>query len=216
VTPELSTPDMIGGHAEVTPTIFYLIGFPGTGKFTVAKAMESLAADRDHHLVVVDNHYINNPIFGVININGSSPLADDVWHRVAEVGEAVFKTIETLSPREWSFVFTNHLDHDDPAAWRWYRRLGQVARARHSRFCPVRLLCGTDELCRRVTGPGRRERFKMVDPEGARRLAMTKRVFLPTDVDVLSLDITDLGPYDAAQAIFDHPFRPTSRRRRWR
>jgi RimJ/RimL family protein N-acetyltransferase len=75
--------------------LYYLIGLPGVGKYTVAKAMERLAAERGKQLVVVDNHYFNNPIFGLVRVDGQTPLPRAVWARVAEVAQAVVTTVET-------------------------------------------------------------------------------------------------------------------------
>jgi hypothetical protein len=83
----------------VESTIFYLIGLPGTGKYAVAKAMERLSANDGFRLVVVDNHLVANPIFNLIHTDGKTPLGPRVWDRVSDVGEAVLRTIETLSPR---------------------------------------------------------------------------------------------------------------------
>ena len=164
--------------------VYYLIGLPGVGKYTVASAMARLAAERGQRLVVVDNHYVNNVIFGLVGVDGRTPLAPAVWARVAEVAEVaeiVFTTVETLSPRGWSFVFTNYLDHSSAEDHRWYRRVRQVANARGSRFVPVRLVCEPDELCRRVASPERSGRLKLVDPVTVRQLAMTRRLLEPDD-----------------------------------
>jgi hypothetical protein len=184
--------------------VFYLIGLPGVGKFTVAKAMARLADEAGQRLVVVDNHYVNNPIFGVLHIDGATPVPQAAWDRVAEVGEAVFKTIETLSPPEWSFVFTNYLAQDEPGDWRWFERVRRVAAVRSSQFLPVRLLCDTDELCRRVTSLERRERLKLIEPATVRELARTKPVLMPHDQDVLTFDVTGAGPDETAKAILNH------------
>lgn len=42
-------------------TIIYLLGFPGTGKYTIAK---EICKQADFKLV--DNHLINNPLFTLI------------------------------------------------------------------------------------------------------------------------------------------------------
>ncbi len=42
-------------------TIMYLIGYGGTGKYTIAKEIAALTG-----AVVVDNHLINNPVFSVV------------------------------------------------------------------------------------------------------------------------------------------------------
>jgi hypothetical protein len=62
---------------------------------------------------VVDNHYINNPIFGLIGADGVTPLPREVWHRVREVAGAVLKTVEEQTPREWHLVFTAYINGDD-------------------------------------------------------------------------------------------------------
>jgi len=184
----------------VETSVFYLIGLPGTGKYTVARAMERLAASEGRRLAVVDNHYINNPIFSLIDTDGKTSLPRVVWERVAEVGEAVVQTIETLSPRSWSFVFTNYLRDDDEADRAWFARIASLAETRRSRFIPVQLTCEVDELCIRVQSPERQRRLKMIDPDGVKALARSVPLLVPP-APYLSLDITDLPPDEAARTI---------------
>ena len=66
----------------------YLLGFAGTGKLTIARAFARSVGAK-----VVDNHWINNPIFGLIDPDGVSPLPDAVWSQTAKVREAVLETI---------------------------------------------------------------------------------------------------------------------------
>jgi hypothetical protein len=187
----------------VKPTVFYLFGFPGTGKYTVAKSMERLVRADGGRLVVVDNHYMNNPIFGVLDIDGVTPLDPIVWERTGEIVEAVLRTIETLSPASWSFVFTNYLQHGAEPDHRLFDRVAKVAVVRGNAFLPVRLTCEVEELARRVVSPERRERLKYVDAEGVRHLATTAEVLSP-QVPHLALDITHLSPDQAAARILDH------------
>jgi RimJ/RimL family protein N-acetyltransferase len=183
--------------------VYYLIGLPGVGKYTVALAMARLAAERGQRLVVVDNHYVNNVIFGLVGIDGRTPLDPAVWARVAEVAEIVFTTVETLSPAGWSFVFTNYLDHGSPDDHRLYQRVRQVANARGRRFVPVRLVCEPEELCRRVTSPERSGRLKLVDPVTVRQLATTRPLLLPDDDDVITIDATRSAVEESAAVILD-------------
>jgi hypothetical protein len=186
----------------VDPSVFHLIGLPGTGKYTVARAMERLATREGQRLVVVDNHHINNPILSLVDADGKTPLPRVVWDRVAEVGEAVVRTIETLSPRSWSFVFTNYLRDDLEPDRAWFARIAALATSRESRFLPVQLVCDVNELCRRVQIPERRHRLKMIDSDGVRALAESVQLLVPA-TPYLSLDITDLPPEQAARTILN-------------
>ncbi len=85
-------------------TIIYLIGFPGTGKYTIALELANRTTIR-----IVDNQLINNPIFSVIGADGKTRLPNIVWDKVGVIREAVLDSICTLSPPDFSFVFTNVL-----------------------------------------------------------------------------------------------------------
>ena len=63
----------------MTPTLFLLTGFPGTGKLTVARAMAAQLEDAGQTVRIVDNHWINNPIFGLVAQDGVTPLPEAVW-----------------------------------------------------------------------------------------------------------------------------------------
>lgn len=181
-------------------TLFYLVGFAGVGKYTVAQALSDLTGAR-----IVDNHYINNPIFGLIEQDGVTPLPEAVWRRTMSVRDGVFETVATLSPRTWNFIFTQVLvEEDSPLAMATYYLLLDVAERRGGTFVPVRLVCSTDELCRRVVAPERRGRMKSVDATEARRHNETLTVFRPEHPNTLTLDTTSLSPAAAAERVLEH------------
>jgi len=187
-----------------TPSIVHVVGYPGVGKYTVAKELADLASVDGLRVVVVDNHLTSNVIFSVLPVDGIAPLPATVWDRVQEVRDAVLRTIEELSPPEWSFVFTNVLTEGVPEDERVVDRLIELANRRHSRYVPVRLSCRTDELLARVTRPDRRARQKWVDPVGVRSFTDTSTVL---DIDHparLDIDVTSLPARDAAALILEH------------
>jgi hypothetical protein len=180
-----------------------LIGFSGTGKLTVAKALRSLLMDRGRTVRLVDNHYVNNPIFGLVENDGVRQLPAGTWDMVGEVRDTIVRTVETLSPRDWSFIFTNDLT-DSLMERAWVERLLAVAEGRGSLFVPVRLLCEVEELCRRIASPERRVLMKSTDPDWIRLRAETQQVLDPGLPSTLTLDITSMQPDEAAGRILSH------------
>jgi hypothetical protein len=185
-------------------SILHLLGFPAVGKYTIAKAVAQAAALGGERFVVVDNHLTSNVVFSVLDVDGVRDLPPNVWDHVGQVREVVYRTIEDLSPSEWSFLFTNVLIEGNPADEDVVQRLRAVAVHRDANYVPVVLTCEVDELLRRVTGADRRERFKWIDPGAVERF-VTSRALLAVDSDApLTLDVTKLSPDQAAHRILDH------------
>jgi predicted kinase len=175
-----------------------LVGFPGVGKLTIARALAIMTGAS-----VVDNHWINDPIVRLVAKDGSAPVPAGVWPQVARVRTAVLDTIATVVPAGRNFIFTYAGSDEDPADRAAFEDYRDVARRRGSRFIPVRLLCAEAELVRRIQSPERRGK-KLTDPDDASHNA---KFLTPLDLRLpgtLSLDVTNLIPEAAASAIFDH------------
>ena len=63
--------------------------------FTSSPIHEQTSAGASHKVHWTNNHWINNPIFGLIDTDGVSPLPDAVWSQTAKIREAVLETIAT-------------------------------------------------------------------------------------------------------------------------
>jgi hypothetical protein len=187
-----------------TPAIVHVVGHPGVGKYTVARELTDLASADGSRVVLVDNHLTSNVIFSVLPVDGIAPLPATVWDRVQEVRDAVLRTIEELSPPDWSFVFTNVVSEGVPGDERVVERLIELASRRNSRYVPVRLSCRTDELLARVTRPDRQARQKWVDPVGVRSFVETSTVLEIAHPARLDVDVTSLPARDAAARILEH------------
>jgi hypothetical protein len=184
------------------PCLFLLTGFPGSGKFTVAQALAAQIESAGDTVRLVDNHWINNPIFGLVDQDGVTPLPREIWNLVGEVAGAVIRTVEELTPRSWHVIFTAHLDGVTDLDF--VPRLESVAAARGSMFVPVRLLVDPEENARRITSPERRLRMKSLDPEEPFRLAAAGPPYDHGHVATLTIDITDTPPDHTATAILTH------------
>jgi adenylate kinase family enzyme len=183
--------------ASFRNTVIYLIGYPGVGKYTIAK---EIAAQED--FIVLDNQLINNPIFNAVGADGKTPLPPGVWENVEKVRDAVLDSIEHLAPPHLNYVLTNYVS-DTPADREIFEKIRSVFERRGSTIIPVLLDCDLDEHTLRIAADGRKERFKDVNPASAQRYAKTSLIQDPLPHS-LRLDITGVSPDKAAAAILAH------------
>jgi hypothetical protein len=186
------------------PAIVHLIGYPAVGKYTIAKAVALLAERQGDRYVVLDNHHTSNVIFAALDVDGIRQLPPTVWDRVREVREALLRTIEELSPREWSFIFTNVLTERDPSDVQVVHRLANLATRRNSSYVPIRITCEAEELIRRVTNADRRERSKWIDPDGVRALVSSTSLLSLDEYDPIEIDVTGVPPEESAWQVLQH------------
>lgn len=187
-----------GRDEEKAGLCLLLAGLPGTGKYTIGSLLtERLAASGETRLV--DSHYTANPVLGLIAQDGITPLPKDVWERVGEIRNAVLETIASLTPRDWSFVFTADVAADDDS-YAFVRHLSAVAAARGTKLLVVRLVCDLDELRRRIVEPGRRQRMKSTSEADATE-RHAQGVGRLDEWSPMTLDVTGLRPDEAVDAI---------------
>jgi hypothetical protein len=177
-------------------TIILLIGFAGTGKYTIGRALAERTGAR-----LVDNHLINNPIFKVVNADGVTPLPSAVWDKVASIRRLVYEAIREISPPELSFIFTLEMRESDANAHRAFLDLQELAAARAALLVPVRLVCDVEELCRRVADPARAAQLKEISPELARKKMAEHTVLNPQHENTRTLDVTAKSPDESVDAI---------------
>jgi hypothetical protein len=179
-------------------TIIVLIGFAGTGKYTIGRELCKRTGAR-----LIDNHLIANPIFSVVNVDGVAPLPAGVWDKVKQIRRTVYQAIRELSPPEMSFVFTVEWRTSVPADLKAFSDLAELAVERKSRFVPIRLICGVEELCRRVVDPSRIPMLKEMSAELARKKSLEDEVLHAPHPNLRTLDVTKRTANGSVDAILD-------------
>jgi chloramphenicol 3-O-phosphotransferase len=187
-----------------TPAVVHLVGYPASGKLTVAKALVEAAAARGQTFVRLDNHLTGDVILSVIE-PGLNPIPGVVWERVEDVREVMYGAIVELSPPDWSFVVTNVVRAGDhPIEIRTVTRVHQLAEERASRHLAVRVHCDREVLLERVSAADRFTRHKWTDPAGVARYMDDNDIIDLSAYDTVDLDTTSQTPEQSAAAILAH------------
>ena len=179
--------------------VVQLLGYPGTGKYTVAKELVRAMEADGRTTRLLDNHASGNLILSLVP-TPTHGIPAPVMDRIIEVRDAVLATLEQHTPRDWSIVFTNFPPDAERA--RALDRHREVAAARGAGFVPVLLECDPDEVLRRVVAPERAARHKLVDPVRLQEI-LDDAVPLPPWDDIRRIDVTTLPPPEAARAILE-------------
>jgi adenylate kinase family enzyme len=175
--------------------IIYLIGFAGVGKLTIAKEIVEQT-----NLILIHNHLINNPILSVVEVDGKSALPPIVREKIDVIRNTVLETIIELSPKNFSFIFTNELIEGKKADMEIFQSIEEVAKKRKSLFLPVRLICDEETLCERVVSEDRKENFKLTDKKVTIEKIRNKKLFTPP-IDHITIDVTQLSAKQSAEEI---------------
>lgn len=167
----------------------YLIGFAGSGKYTIAKEIAKSGYK------VVDNHLINNSIFSLLDLDGITSIPEEAWVPVEKIRHIILDFI-SADPKS-NYVFTNELfeAEDD---WRVYLQVKETAEKRGSLFVPVKLMISPEERKRRITNPERRHRYKSMNPD---EVHQKKEVIKIDHPHLLEIDVTDLSATEASEKI---------------
>lgn len=177
-------------------TFIYLIGFPGSGKLTIAKELQKIIPS-----ILVDNHLINNVVFSLIDTDGKTKLPMQVWDHTLAVRKIALATIRDLAKPDRNFIFTNCLREGDAVDRELYEEIVALAQFRSAKLLPVRISISIDELRRRVVSPGRKALLKDINPLGADENSLNSTVLRPDGC--FELNVTELTAVAAAQRIVE-------------
>ncbi|MBX9696797.1 MAG: hypothetical protein K2X53_01800 [Alphaproteobacteria bacterium] len=171
--------------------MIYLIGQPGTGKYTISQALAKKG------YTICDNQLINNPIFALINYDGFTMVPERAWKAIAQVRNAVFDFLSSW--QEGNFVLTNCL-FENEGDRRCFLQVEAMAMKRGSLFMPVKLYISKEEHLRRIVEPSRRERWKSIDPND---VYADEPILAIQHPNLFELEVSELSPDQAAEFIIE-------------
>jgi hypothetical protein len=172
------------------PTLIYLIGRSGTGKYTIAKELAKSGYR------IADNQLINNPIFELLSYDGFGNIPDIAWEAIGKIRTAILDFI-ALDLHN-NYVLTNELLEDE-GDHHCYTQVKQTANKRNALFVPVKLHITLEENARRIVNPDRALRYKSL----ALDENSTRPLINIADPNLLELDVTSLSAQHAANVILE-------------
>lgn len=175
--------------------LIYLIGRSGTGKYTIAKELASQG------YVIVDNQLINNPIFSLLAteaLNSSLTVPTEAWNAIGRIRNIVFEFM--AQEKSHNYVLTNELFDDDEGDHRLFNQVKDIATKRGSIFLPVKLLISKQENARRISSPGRLERYKSTKID---EKDINRDLIKTTHPNLLEIDVSNLSAQKVAKIITD-------------
>lgn len=174
-------------------TVIHLLGYPGVGKYSIAKEFAKLAGFR-----ILDNQLINNPVFTVVGADGVTPLDSRVWGYCERIRQIVLEAVSELAEPDANFVLTNFPTSDDDIA---LSKTIAIFESRGSGYYPVYLTCDLDTHKQRVVSEDRVHRMKEIDPNGPEKNRNNKPLYYLDYPNRLEFDISSGTPHSAALEI---------------
>ena len=176
-------------------SILYLLGFPGVGKRTIAT---EICCQENFRLF--DNHVVNNVVFPFVRVDDHTKMPEEIWNITRQIREIALNTLVDIGNRDFNYVFTNQLLHDDADDLEIYKSVENAAEQMQSCFVPVRLICDANENKMRIAKPNREVYLKARRPSLIDELQGSKTIE-PDHKNTFTLDITNISAKIAATKI---------------
>ncbi len=175
--------------------IIYLIGFPGSGKLTIAKELCNIIDG-----VIVDNNLFNNIIFDMIDFRNAE-VTSEIWEKIFVIRENMLAILEKYHIESKHYIFTNELIKGDSYDQRVYNSVVNLSKKNECGDSPVVLYCNSGELVKRVQLKEREQERKITDSDFAMRRIKGKKLFVPQGS--LEIDNSNLSAKEVAKKIVE-------------
>ncbi len=176
-------------------TLIYLIGFPGSSKFTTAKELCKII-----DAVIVSNNLFNNIIFDIVKLQDAE-VPDELWEKIFAVRENILAILEKHYIKSKHYIFTNELIEGDHYDQRIYNSVVNLSKKMDMEILPVVLHCNDEELARRIHSKERCRKNKIIDSDFVMKRIEGKRLFIPEGT--LEIDNSNLSAKEVAKKIVE-------------
>lgn len=180
--------------------LFYLFGYPGVGKNTVALEMER----QGKNISAIHNHLLSNALRHVVthlSPDDYARIAPELHHHTMKAWLNFLEFVEKAAP-DRGLVFTSVLYQNEPDRVVFFEFIRNWAAQQGRAFYPVKLICDEQELVTRLQTENRKKSFKLTDATILHNL-MQKNTLLQPD-NCITLDITHMAPNESAAQILQH------------
>tara|TARA_Y100001960_G_scaffold322961_1_gene400482 strand:+ start:2815 stop:3354 length:540 start_codon:yes stop_codon:yes gene_type:complete len=139
--------------------VIFFNGLPGSGKLTIANLLANKTGAK-----VIDNHHVNNLIFGIKEFDADVPSF--VWKFIDEVKSNLYATLAKLEQTE-DYILTGCLvTGADPNL----QMAKDFAKNLNAELIVINLVCSQDKILDRINTQDRVNRRKLTDIEVYKRV----------------------------------------------
>ncbi|UAT43341.1 hypothetical protein GUI12_04240 [Anaplasmataceae bacterium AB001_6] len=171
--------------------ILYLIGLPGSGKFTLAKMISE-----KYKLILIDSHKINDLILNILD--NTNNLSDHIWEAIYNIRKLLIDAIKIV-PNERGYIFTNVLCKDSPEDLKWYQDVVDLSKDIGFLLQPIVLYSDTQTILKRISNDDRIGTNKITDPNIFMKLFKDKEIFIPAISK--KINVSNLSKEESLQKI---------------
>ena len=170
--------------------IIHFNSYPGVGKLTIARELQSLIGGK-----ILDNHSVYNVAFAL-----TEPKTDAFYTALREVKAIAYKLVLQL-PTSTPLILTNAHAADSSWGNESWDGVIALAKQRGSRLYNIVLYCDPDENDRRTQDPERDLLRKPRDPEMFPANRKGRELLSRGGDALLELDVTELSAKESALQI---------------
>lgn len=177
-------------------TVIILIGYPWSGKYTIAKELKTIFTNTH----IVDNHKTNDVFFPFLDL--SKNLANhNVWKYIREVRACQNNFLIQELWKDENIIYTRFLFNIEKDI-NEYNRIVEVAKKRNSILIPIIIHCTKEEILNRISNEDRKQKLKITDPLLVENIINQWGELLePISHEFISIDVTCLTAQEAAQEL---------------